>query len=316
MAYGIFAGWGEETTWGTAVARTQFAKVYSESQAMHDKPMEPVAFLGNRDPDRPFFGPERGTAELVLPWVYTGLGKLFKHALGITVDAGAGPYTHTHSLDAKPYTRTSSPLKGLTVELNGELPDAGPLEAWLLTGGRVLRMAGGVRAGEENRITVGLQGKEITQVIKSGSPTFPNLDTEWVIPQQVLLTIDGGAHDIYGFDWELNNGLREDKAFIGSQFRSPAPVSGKRSITGTIDKEWVSKALWDKMKAGTTAALLATATAGARIQTIRLANVRFGAFMPPLQEGEDMQHQLPWTAFDDATYGAMQIIETNATATT
>jgi len=318
MPYGQFAGWGEEVApdWGVAVARTQFAKLYSESESMHEKPMDPAAFLGNRDPDRPFFGPEFGRATLVVPLVYDGVGKLLKHSLGVTVDAGSDPYTHTHSLDATPYTRASSPLVGLSVELNYELPDSS-LEAFLLTGGRVLSLAGSFRAGEEVQLRCALQGKQVTQVQKSGAPTFPDLDTDWVIPQQVLVTIDAGAHDIYGFDWELNNGLREDKAFLGSQYRAPATVSAKRQISGTIDKEWVSKALWDKMKAGTTGAILVTATGpGDYVMTWRYNNVRFGGFAPALQEGEDRQHQIPWTAYDDATYGAMQIVETNNTATT
>ncbi|MDX1388942.1 MAG: hypothetical protein R3344_07110, partial [Acidobacteriota bacterium] len=153
MGYDVFAGWAEESVWGTPVARTQFARAYEDAFLRHEVPQNPVTFLGSRDPEQVFSQIERGIGELHIPLVYDGMGKLLKHCMGLVTDAGSGPYTHTHDLDDNPFTRAASPLVGLTAELHYGLPDSS-LESFLLYGGRVRQFGSNMRINEEVKLDV------------------------------------------------------------------------------------------------------------------------------------------------------------------
>ena len=121
-----------------------------------------------------------------------------------------------------------------------------------------------------------------------------------------------------GLDWTVNNNLRDDKKGLGQQYILAPRARGRREITGRIEKEWLSKTHYDKLIAGTTAAILVTCTgSGPNVMTFRWANVFFEGETPGVEEeGEDQDHVLTFRAYHDATYNAFQIVETNDTAPT
>jgi len=320
--YDGYFSWGVETVWGTAVARTQHARAYAGTNLKHEKPSQPLSFLADRDADAPFFLAERGVGTFEVPLVYDGNGLLLEHAMGAaTVDAGASPFTHTHSLDNNPYTRAAAPHIGLTFEHHVAAPDAA-LESFVLHGGRVASFGMSFSRNEEVRMTGALIGQKVLQAAKTASPTYPDYDSAaaspLVKPTQIALTIGGsGSTVVNSADFTCNNGLNDSRAHIGSQFISEPRAVGKRDITGTINLEWLTKTEYDKFVAGTASALIITCTGtGTDTLVITLANIFYNGETPSGEEGETLDYNLPFKAYDDDTTGALHIVETNLTAVT
>lgn len=319
--YDLFSGWGEETTWGTPVARAQFARPYVDSVVTHEKPQQPHTFAGDRDPEAPFFLAERGVGSVNIPLVYAGMEVLIEHCMGaVLTSSGVGPFVHTFNLSSDPYTRATAPFVGLTQELHLGLPDSS-LESLLLYGARCGSFGSNFRVNEETRWNSDWVGKQVVQAAKTGSPTYPDYANAAASPlvkfTQIVVTIDGsGSQNIYGLEWSVNNSLRDDRAILGSQYIAAPVPQAKREITGTIEKEWLSKTHYDKFIAGTTATILATATGpGNFVMTVEFPNVFYTGGTPEFQEAETQDYSLPFIAYDDATKGAMQITITNDTAT-
>jgi len=326
MGYEVFVGWGEETTWGTPVARTLFSRTYGDMKIKHLNPSSPNAWLASRDAEVPIYvSPQKGEMTMPIPLVYAGDEKLIEHMMGARrTTTGAGPYVHTYNIDDAPYTRSTSPLIGLTMEAHLALPDAS-LGSMLLYGGRCKSFGGTIAAGEEDKLLTEWVGQRVVQAAKTASPTFPAYgsvaSSPLVRPVQTVITMgptgSPTTQSIYGVEWNVNNNLRDDKHELGSAYISAPRAQGKREITGTLRKEWLSKTLYDAFVAspGTAYAIVATSTGpGNFVLVRRWNNVRFTGETPDPREGEETDQVLPFTAYDDSTYGAFQIVITNDTA--
>jgi len=311
MGYDNFAGWGEETAWATEVARTQFARVYEDSSAAHEIPRNPVEFIGGRDPDTLFDGIQRGTMNINVPLVYDGVGVMLYHAMGQKSVSGAGPYIHIFSLDDLPYTRVTTPLVGLSAEIHAGLNDTA-LESWTLEGGRVRNFTFNFTSNEEVKASFDLVGKQVKQDAKTASPTFPAYaaaTSDLVIPSQITVEFDDGASTVvHSAEITVANNLRDDKAFLGSQYIGAPTPNGRREITGTLSKEWEDNTLYAAFLAGTVVKLEVICTGPGNLDyTFLLPQVRFTGGTPALVPTEEIDQELPFVAYEDATDGAFKI---------
>jgi len=319
MGYNQFAGIGKETTWGTAVARSQFFRIFDGSVLDHEIQQTPRTQFRSRDPEGLFKTRELGRATLKVPMAYNGMGKLWEACFGKVVDAGAGPYTHSFTSEANPYTRTSAPLIGLTVEEFLDLPDAS-LESMRMTGGRVTGFGFEFRPDVEPMLDVSLIGKQTTQVVKTASPTFPT-DADLVHPAQVTMTLDGTAIVCDSFAVRVNNNLRE-RVPLGTQFVDAALGQGKREVTGSFSRDWTTgtkqgKAVWDAFLAGTDMALIVIATGpSSQVLQFELGTIRITGKAPAPVEGEFNRQEVEFTALDDSGTTIFKLTETNNVATT
>lgn len=313
MPQEIFAGWGEQTVYSTLVARTQFGRVYPESDLKHDIPREPYTYLGNPDPDELFDGVAKGSGVIIPVPVYDGMGKLLKHALGAFADAGAGPYTHTFTL------ASAAPAFGLSVELHKAFSDSG-FESKLATGAKVSEFSIECAVGQEVKFPFTLVAEQVALGPKTASPTYPTYTgaTGVIIkPSQITVQIDAASADVSAFNISVNGGIDDTKAFLGDAYIREPARDNLRVITGEISKEWSSKALYDKFISGATAELLATCDGpGNHDMTIRVAKLIFREPTEELTTATQIPQGLPFVAVADATYTALQIVETNDTATT
>lgn len=312
MGYNIFGGVAEQVAYITPVARTQFFRVYGDSDLVHRNPSEPRAHLSKLDPDELFYKVNMGEGNLVIPGQYTGMGKLMKHALGAVVDAGAGPsYTHTFTLT------DGLPDYGLTAELHKGFSDVG-FESKIGTGMKVRTMNVKAQVNEETQFNFGLLGRKVDLGAVSGAPSFTDLDLHAVNPDQIAVTIDAASANVFGVEFTLDNNLRDDRAFLGDAYLAePKRAAGKRKITGTISKEWDDKTLYEKFISGATAALVITATGPTNYaMEITLNKIRFQDPTEETVEIDEIPQSLPFVAFLDATHTALKIVETNTTATT
>lgn len=310
MGYDIFAGWGVETTWGTPVARTTFGRVFEDSAFDEENPREVVTLVDNRDASRIFNQARKATASIVVPVLYAGQVRLWEYALGKATKSGVGPWTYTFDLDDKPFTRSGSPaaLVGLTLEGHLDLPDAA-LGSFVLAGGRIGSFGASLRANEEPKATFGFVGKEMPQAAKTASPTFPDYDLDTVKYSEISIDFGSGAEAIYGIDFEVDNALRDDKIELGNSTISAPRARGKRAVTGTIDREWLTKTQYDLFRSGATASVVVTCTgAGGRSLKFDFAKIVYTGKTPPIQEGEEQDYQLSFRSLRHATKGALQVV--------
>lgn len=80
---GGILGVGEETEWGTAVARTKFMRLLSEEITVDQPPLESGSLPGNYfDDDDHTLGPVTAGGPAEIEMRYSGMELLFKHAMG------------------------------------------------------------------------------------------------------------------------------------------------------------------------------------------------------------------------------------------
>ncbi len=315
--YNQYASIGHETVWGTEVPRTDFFRAYDDSVITPNKPRDPVEYLGHRDPDLTFDKLESGSGTLTIPLTYNnGIELLMYHALGEYVLTGGGPpHPHVFTVDNNPFSRSTTPLIGLSYELNYQLPETG-FEALLLTGGRVQSASGSIVAGEEAKATFEMIGKQVIAEPLTGTPTFPDYaGNDMVKWSQVTMKIDTVATTIYNLDWNIANNLKADRGILGSAFIAEPRATGRRTITGSLSKEWANKDILNDWLAGTAAVLEATAAGPGNFKIVYLwNNVIYTGDSPQLAEAEEQEQTAPWMALRDATNTAMKVTITNEDA--
>ena len=328
MGYNQHAGVGEETTWGTIVARNKFAKVMEGSFLEHIADRDTSAKLSaniGADAETVFDRAQRGEGKLIIPASYDdGLfAKVLKHLMGLLATSGAGPYTHTFTRKVGPPFAAGavSTATSLTVELNYEFPDAGPIEARLLAGAAVTRGMLSWNAGEELKIDADFMGKEVTQAVKSGALTFPDYDAYEMKYSQVGVAVDGVQFGsvISGFDLTIDN-RTEQRIRLGSVTTQRPIRRGKAGISGTIRMDWeatpAAKTLWDKFKAKTASEVIVTLTGPTNYSmVVTMSNLQWTGSNASPEEGQLQSVEFPFIALHHSANTAVKIVLQNQTAT-
>lgn len=108
-------GWGQETTWGTAVAPTKFAELISESM-IENVPRIPSAAVRNVSVRRSFAGVISAGGSATMEMWYEGFLRLLEYAMGAVATTNPGTLAYLHT-----YTLADAMLEGLTVEIERDL---------------------------------------------------------------------------------------------------------------------------------------------------------------------------------------------------
>jgi hypothetical protein len=331
MAFNQYVSLGEETTWGTAVTRTKFAKVYEGSFLDQIADREVSGVIGanvGADAESNFDRGQRGEGKIIIPVSYDDMFALtaLKHMFGLYAVTGVGPYTHTLNRGAMgpPFAAgTVATAQGLSVELNYELPDTS-LAARLLSGGMVKSGTFSWNMGEPVKLELDLIGKSVTQVAKTGSATFPTYSSYEQTFAQCGIVIDGTGGDVSsvvtGFDLTIDNGY-EANVTLGSVNTRQPKRRGKSNISGTIRMQWdgatsKAKALWDKFVANTASSAVLTLTGPTNYSwVLTVSTLRFNAGTVAPQEGAIQTVDFPFTVFHTASDTAVKLVASNMTAT-
>jgi len=329
MRYGEFSAVGEETPWGTPVTRDKFAKrlagLFLHHRANRDKSAKLSANVG-ADPEGNFDKGQHGEGKMIIPVSYDdGLGfKYLKHLIGsVSSSTGAGPYVHVlKRLCGAAATGGAVPTAvALSCELNYELPDAGPLQARLLSGARVMGGTFAWNAEEEIVLDCDMIGKEVTQVIKTASPVYPDYETYGATFAQATLSIDGTAYGAVckGLDFTIGNGY-ETRIRLGN-ITTQAPLRrGVAELSGNIRLDWEatpsSKTLWDLFKANTPKAIVVTLTGPSGYSiVVSLGKCFFNVSNLLPEEGQLQSVEFPFLAYDVATETSVKVTITTPNAT-
>lgn len=311
-----FIAIGEESTWGTSVARTQFHLAGQGTRLMHQIPRSPTTIISHRDPDRHYDDVQSGDGKVMIPLSYDMGMLIWEYCFGLQVDAGAGPYTHTFTLEQNPYTRAASPLIGLSLETNLELPDTN-LEAMLGRGMRPNNFALDFQVGQETYLDVDVIGRNVEQAQKTTLGTLPDYDTYQVIPAQITCEIDDTVTEIESLALQCQQGLAVRRRLGSAYTRAPLATAGtKRITTVTINKEWLDNTVYAKFLSGASAKLEVLGTYDANYSFVfTLPKCKITGESPEMVDGEEQPQILTLQAEYDATDSAMKLVWTNQTAT-
>ena len=328
MAYNQYASVAEETTWGSPVTRTKFMKVYEGSYLEHMSDTDTSAAMGGNagaDPEFVYVKGQRGEGKISLPVSYDDQGILvmLKHAFGLYAFTAGSPAVHTFTRKAGPPFGAGSvaTAAGLSVELNYELGDTN-LAARLREGGLVNSLALGWSAGEEIKADFELIGEQVTQIAKTGYPTFPTYDTYMQNFTQAAVSVNSTDDTavMTGFDFKMSNGY-EPVITLGSYNTKQPRRKGKSDISGTIKMLWdgassQAAVLWGRYKANTTTAIVATITGPTNYSwTFTLNSVKLTSATLTQAEGQLQECEFGYKVINDSSNTACKLVVNNTGVT-
>lgn len=220
-------GFGEESTWGTAVSRTNFVELNSGKIVKNIEQLVsgviPKIYTRSDEFSQGGIATEI-SAEFDMR--YEGLEKILKHALGEvnTEQLATGVYQHTFKINDDLPT-------GLTFELDEDV------SAGVLSGGKITNLEMSIEYNNFLKCSIRGVGKDKTYGTKT-TPTLPS--GSLALFSQGTVKYDGNSIDAINARFSLNNNLKTDRRFIGSQYISEPQRNGKVEIVGSVNIEFDS----------------------------------------------------------------------------
>lgn len=230
-SYGANAwiGVGEETTWGTAVARAKFFEIISGA-IRAEKQIGFSRASRLLDPQRKFTARERAAGDLELELFYVGVpALLLKHLLGdvVTSTLTVGE-SYRHEI-----ARAIALPTGLSIETEMDQQN------FLAVGCNIAQAVFALAPGQVPSATFSIAGRSVSDNTGSeSSPTFPA--DRPLLPDEASVTIGGVDYStsISSITITIGNSLDAERARMDSRFVKPPVRSGDRpDITISIEAE-------------------------------------------------------------------------------
>jgi hypothetical protein len=232
-------GLGNESTWGTPVARTRFIDMVRVSGGLLYPLIERETFRG-RSPLVPVRGAKLVDGEIESELLYEGWEDFFYHLFGkvTTTTINVTAKQHVFAFDD-----TLAMPVGLTVEVKY---GAAATELW--EGCKVESMRLVAEIDKILKATFKLFGEDISSVSPT-SPTYPTADPiRW---NQITIEKDDVATPCVSADITIANGYSTDRRKLGSA-SVLEHVSGKRAVSGTLVADYEDLTAWKNSFTGDT----------------------------------------------------------------
>jgi hypothetical protein len=283
-------GIAEEVTYGTPVTPVRFYEFISESLKQEIERVESAglrAGLVMPRSSRWAVGKKTIGGELSLEVATKNFGLWLKHMLGGFAVATPGGATLTRD-----HTFTPADLTGRSLTVQIGRPDvSGTMRAFTYHGCKVAEFELSAEVDELLTLGVTLLGEDEDTSTALATASYPSGDALFVFTQGVL-QVAGSNQDVKSFTLSGNNGLADDRYFLGSQLRKNPLEASRREYTGEITAEFESLTAYNRFVNGTEAQLLLTFTGGViegafNFRLLITANVRFDGETPSV-EGPDV----------------------------
>jgi len=309
-------GFGEETTWGTPVARTKFLNVDSESMTSAQE----IVVSGALDTAgvktaRVAVGNETYSGDVVFEAGYKDWEVLAKHAMGsvATVQTDAGAFTHTVTIaDALP--------TGLTLEIYRDTADFAGVDAstaFLFEGTKITQIAYNAVLQSFLRVTCSFVAEDENRGAKTAAPTLSTADL--AVFTQGAVTWDGGSLAVEEFTLTHANSLEGDKRRLGSALIKEPTRSGKIEVTGSFTADFDSFGMYDDMKAAQRREIVLTFTGSnvpnsstAQKLAFTIRNIRITDWAAPTDDPGEYTQAVSFRAFRDETNNEYTLVFVNA----
>ena len=304
-------GIGVESTWGTAVARTVWFRLVSESMKRSVK-KERRGHLyeatGSGNIKNHFISSDEAGGSFEILCGYEGLGLLLNHALWktpTTVDNMDGTYTHTYKLNATP------PTGGLTIEI---IRGTGTAEVF--EGCRISKITLKIEAAGLMRVTCDVIAETSGGRVSAGSPTFTANDPLDVIHHQAgTVAWNSLTLTPKSVEFTLDHKLAR-RQLLGSKLtKDPAP-SDFAEVMLKLDHEWAADGLNAGLTADTESDLTMSFTGVAgRIFGIAFHNAYLDDVSDPVSAVGVISQSATFRAQSDGTDEGLALTITNTQST-
>ena len=292
-------GFGAESTWGTAVSRTNWLGCVSTAlnrgvtrsatsslKASTSSAMRRTHFTASE---------EAGGSVTVLA-SYDSMGLLVKHALGAVATTGSDPYTHAYTL--------ASTLPSLTVEeIRG---NSGKSEVYE---GMVINSATfECSAGSEMTLALDFIGETAGTRGSAGTPSY-GTGTTVLHHQAGTMSIAGNAYNLSSFSLTLNNNISR-RQFLGSKLTAEPLRSDFSTVECSVTVD-ASDQLYTDLHADTQADATITFTSAALNIEFKIQNAYISSASDPISGAGVITQSVVLQGESDGTDEGLKISITN-----
>ncbi len=295
-------GFKAEVTPGTAVAVDRFFPLVSESLTADPERLESAGIIAGRrlmTSEQWNGGNITVGGDVGLELFQQGTGLLWSHMLGGNATTGANPYTHTATLG-------DLSGKSLTVQV-GRPGTGGVVHPFTYAGCKVASWELACSQGEIATLGLTLIGmSEATTGAGANALQTASYTTNQGKPfkfNHASVTVAGTSVPVKSATISGDNHLSDDRRFLGSQIIAEPLEVDLREITGSLEAEFVDLTQYNRVVAGTEAALVLAFTSGANSLTIT-ANVRFDGETPTVGGKEILAQNLNFKVVASSTDAA------------
>lgn len=307
--HGSSVGFGEESTYGTAVARTNWLPLVSSS-IKRSITYDPEPTMGRADDlgrltRRKHVTEDNveGETETVFAYDDSTL-LLLKHGMGGLATTGTGPYTHTFTLGDLP--------TGLTAEWLQDPNDTDTAEVF--EGMKISSFTIGLTAGGLASHKCSWIGETSGGLASGGAPTYSSNGEE---ARDHHLTAAGMLFNavnytcLTSFELSVDNGI-DRRNVLGSKLtKEPAPAN-KRAVTIAVTQEWQNNNIHAAYLAGTESdAVLILSGTGNNQATITLQNAYVSEYSKDATGPGVYEETFTLTAQSDGTDLGLAIVVIN-----
>lgn len=264
LGRGTAIGIGEETTWGTAVARTHWfrAKSVEMKRSVKKNRRNVLAeATGSRNVRAHYIESDLAGGTFTILVGLEGMGMLIKHILhGTPSTTGANPYTHTYKFAA------NAPTGGLTIEVirgNGT--------AEVFEGCRITKATFKIVAGGLMEVTCEVIAETSGGRVSAGTATYTANELEVIHHEAGTVSWNAQTYTPAGLEFTLDNKFGT-RMLLGSKLTKEPQPSAFLEVKVKLDVEWENDNLNTGLTADTESDLTITFTKAARSIAFTLHN--------------------------------------------
>lgn len=258
-------GYGEESTYGTAVSTTKYAEIMEESIGGKQSVIgiETLRSASKSQTTKSKLSVE-GSVKMALG--YEGYERLLKHALGSNATTGPALSVYTHEI-----TLASALPTGLTLVVNRDAAALGSGTAFQYSGCQITKAT--FRQAPEQLLEAEFEflGSGWANIAVP-TPTFVTFQPiDWT--QLVVCDLGGNTIKCKEFELTIENALASDRYQLGSRTRTGLGRSGSRTITAKLVTELENLTLYNLYKNQTNVAFSiewSNALTGANLRRFRM----------------------------------------------
>jgi hypothetical protein len=309
--FGLTLGIGQEVTWGTAVARTNWLRLVSstvERRILRDKIPHLGTYGAAATTNREFFdtAEESGGRIEWIPCYNDSTLMLLRHVFGVTpTDGGAGPFTHA-------YTLASPPPPGLTLEIirgthaslnPGQVFEGCKIDSFELT----------AEAGRPVMCAIEVIGETATGLQAAGTPTYSSAPLPILhnhLDAAVGVTFNATPQDARRLVLTIRRNLQRNMQ-LGTLFTAE-PFENRIEVSLEIERLWNSAGPYSAHYAGTQGDVTFNFTSSPNIAAFTMHNAVIDEVSAPTQAADGLRQTVRWTGYADATDMGCNLLVTNA----
>ena len=302
---GAALGAGEESTWGTAVSRTNWRPAISSNLLRTiERVPRPNLQTGAAGVMRRshFTAADNAGGGVSLELTYENCGMWIKHLMGASATTGSGPYTHTYTLGTLP--------AGLTIENVRGTGTSEIFEGCRFNSGTLAVSAGGVMTMDLDVIaeTSSARGTAAT-------PSYGAGDTPVLHSHAGQFSFGGSSYDLVDMSLAVNNALAR-RQLLGSAVTKQPKRNDFQSIELSVTVE-VEDALYAAFLADTQSDAAITFTSGSLSAAFTVHNAYLTSASDPVTSAGIVSQSLTFVGESDGTDEglAIAIVNANSSAT-